>query len=138
MGPADRDRRAVLNLTGEIPDVATFGPLEGQAVLDSRGLALLTAPGEGAGAGDERRPDREPLAEHAGAAAGGASPRLRLRRKIAASYGVVDVLSTHKTGFRVGFAVAFVVAAGLFAEPVKHDTFPLWEVLRDYVRQRRV
>ena len=79
---------------------------------------------------------------------------LLLATKVAASYGAVDVESPDKTGFNIGFALAYALAAAVFFtlavvnifavqkipndQPVRHDTFALAEVLRDYFLQRRV
>ncbi len=74
--------------------------------------------------------------------------------KIAEKYGAVSVSSTDKTGFYVGFSVAYVLAGLLmffsgvwnkFAVPVipqdvpvKHKSFPLKEVLVEYFKQERI
>lgn len=79
---------------------------------------------------------------------------LLLATKIAASHGAVGIDSKDKTGFYLGFALAFALAGGLmwlFAiynrlaiprisqdQPVRHDRFALGEVLRDYFKQHKV
>jgi PAT family beta-lactamase induction signal transducer AmpG len=74
--------------------------------------------------------------------------------KIAAHYGATGVKSDDKTGFHIGFAVAYMVAGALtlafavynkFVIPkipqdkaVHHKRFALGEVLREYFQQRGV
>lgn len=74
--------------------------------------------------------------------------------KIAEKYGAVNVTSKDKTGFYIGFCIAYIAAGFLmlfsafwnkFAipvipqdAPVKHKSFPLKEVLVEYFKQDRV
>lgn len=74
--------------------------------------------------------------------------------KLAAGYGSVGVESTDKTGFYVGFAMAYFVSGLLMFgftvwnkfmvpviaedQPVKHNSFGFKEVLVEYFRQKKV
>lgn len=79
---------------------------------------------------------------------------LLLATKYAAGHGATGIESIDKTGFHLGFALAFAIAGVvmlLFAtynklvipkipqdQPVRHGRFALGEVLRDYFRQHKV
>jgi len=79
---------------------------------------------------------------------------LLLATRIAETYGASGIEAEDKTGFHVGFGVAFAVAAivilaiavyNKFVIPpigedqaVRHERFALLEVLRDYFRQEKV
>ncbi|MGE4490168.1 MAG: hypothetical protein AB7E95_11560 [Kiritimatiellales bacterium] len=74
--------------------------------------------------------------------------------KLAARYGATGVESTDKTGFHVGFGLAYLVTAVLLIgliffnkrmvpvieqdQPVKHQHYALKETLQEYFRQERV
>ncbi len=76
---------------------------------------------------------------------------LVLATKIAAHYGATGVESPDKTGFHIGFSTAYALAAiamigfllwNKFSipiipedQPVKHDRFAIWEVLKEYFQQ---
>lgn len=79
---------------------------------------------------------------------------LLLATKIAASHGAIGVDSPDKTGFHIGFGTAYAIGASLMAffliwnwrtlpklaidQPVRHNSFAILEVLREYLMQRRV
>lgn len=74
--------------------------------------------------------------------------------KIAQRYGAVDVASLDKTGFYIGFGMAYFIAAAIVIgfffwnkihmpvlsndEPVRHTRFAIGEVFREYFQQRSV
>ncbi|MGE4489469.1 MAG: hypothetical protein AB7E95_08000 [Kiritimatiellales bacterium] len=74
--------------------------------------------------------------------------------KIASRYGAVNTESSDKTGFYIGFALAYAAAGTLLLiftlwnkfmipvieedQPVKHNRFALKEVIKEYFLQKRV